>query len=163
MSPMRRGEIRMSETQVDEFIHSQWCMVLGTHGPSGWPHLATLGYGFYEGKLAFSSFARAQKVVNIRRDPRINCLIEINQADYDNIAGVSILGHAELVDDPDAALAVARSVLAQRLKQASGGTKEEAAARHLEVSEALAAKRVAITVEVDRIVSWDHRHLGGRY
>jgi nitroimidazol reductase NimA-like FMN-containing flavoprotein (pyridoxamine 5'-phosphate oxidase superfamily) len=162
MSPSRRADIRMSEAEADEFIHSQWCMVLGTLGPTGWPHLTTLGYGFYEGKLAFSSFARAQKVVNIQRDPRVNCLIEVNQADYAQIAGVSILGRAEIVSDPDAALAVARSVLAQRLKQANGAA-DEAAIRLMEASAALAAKRVAITVEVERILSWDHRRLDGRY
>jgi nitroimidazol reductase NimA-like FMN-containing flavoprotein (pyridoxamine 5'-phosphate oxidase superfamily) len=160
MSPSRRADIRMSEAEADEFIRSQWCMVVG---PNGWPHLATLGYGFYEGKLAFSSFARAQKVVNIQRDPRVNCLIEVNQADYDQIAGVSILGRAEIVRDPDAALAVARSVLAQRLKQANGGAADEAAIRLMEASAALAAKRVAITVDVNRILSWDHRRLSGRY
>ncbi len=126
MSPSRRAAIRMSKAETDDFLHRHWCMVLGTLGPNGWPHLATLGYGFYEGKLAFSSFARAQKVVNILRDPRINCLVEINQADYDSIAGVSVLGRAHIVDDPDAALVVAQSVLAQRLKETSGQAAEEA-------------------------------------
>lgn len=153
----------MSQAEVDGFIRSQWCMVLGTVGPEGWPHLATLGYGFYHGQLAFSSFARAQKVVNIQRDPRVNCLIEINQADYDHITGVSILGRAEIVADPDAALAVAGSVLTQRLGQSNGEAADQAAVWHLEASAALAAKRVAVTVDVERILSWDHRRLSGRY
>lgn len=153
----------MTESEVDDFLHSQWCMVLGTLGPRGWPHLTTVGYGFYNGLLAISSFARAQKIVNIRRDPRVTCLVEINQGDYDNIVGVSIVGRAQVVTEPDAALLVARSVLGQRLKTVEGDLADEAAHRHQEAAEALAKKRMAVTIEVERVLSWDHRKLGGSY
>lgn len=162
MSPSRREDIRMSDSEVDEFIHSQWSMVLGTLGPRGWPHLATLSYGFHEGKLAFNSFARSQKVVNIERNPKVNCLIEVNQADYSTIVGVSILGRAEIIRDLDTTVALARNSLAQ-LKQALGENADESADRYAEASVALAAKRVTVVIEVERILSWDHRRLGHRY
>jgi len=64
------------------------------------PHLTTLFYVLEDGKLAFWTYGASQKAVNLRRDPRITCLVE-NGEDYFELRGVSILGRARLIEEYD--------------------------------------------------------------
>ena len=73
---------------------------IATIGPDGTPHLTTLFYVLEDGMLAFWTYGRSQKVVNLRRDPRITCLVEDGE-DYFELRGVSIQGKARLVEDYD--------------------------------------------------------------
>ena len=75
---------------------------------------------------------------------------------YNELRGVSINGRAELHDDP---AVVYRYALAVTRKNNPGlaAEQQEAAARML------SQKRTAVVVKPERIVSWDHRKLGGRY
>jgi general stress protein 26 len=52
----------------------------------------------HEGRIAFWTYARSQKVRNLERDPRISCLVETGD-DYFALRGVSVTGEAELVRD----------------------------------------------------------------
>lgn len=164
MSPSRRSDIKMSDDEVATFLHTHWWMVIGTQGPAGFPHLVSMAYGFLDGRLAFTSFAKAQKVVNLRRDPRITCLVEEGQEDYGLIRGVQISGTVEIVEDADSAIAVARSGLAQKVASRGPGaepTTDEITA--MSRVEELAAKRATVLVTSVRTISWDHRRLGGHY
>ena len=73
---------------------------IATIGPDGTPHLTTLFYVLEDGMLAFWTYGRSQKVVNLRRDPRITCLVEDGE-DYFELRGVSIQGKARLVEEYD--------------------------------------------------------------
>jgi hypothetical protein len=97
------------------------------------------------------SKAKAQKVLNLRRDPRITVLIETGDA-YEQLRGVSIIGTAEIVEDRERLWKVGVSIFS---RYNAPYTEEMAPA-----VEALIHKRVAIRVEPRRLVSWDHRKLG---
>ncbi len=153
--PSRRAEIRMSDEEIHDFLHSHWTMVVGTNGRVGWPHLVTITYGFLDGALAFQSYPKSQKVVNLRRDARMTCLIE-EPGPYEQIRGVQLAGTARIVDDAGAALEVARSARALR------GDEQPDEVGDRGIEEAL-RKRVAVVLDVEQTISWDHRRLGGGY
>lgn len=97
------------------------------------------------------TYARSQKAVNLRRDPRASFLVE-DGTTYETLRGVLVTGVAELIDDPDEVLAMGMRL--HRRYQQEG---EDAAMA--EVVRRQAAKRVVIAVPITRIASWDHRRL----
>jgi hypothetical protein len=111
-------------------------------------------YGFVDGKPAFWTFGRSQKIRNLERDPKITVLVETGEA-YEELQGVELVGRATLVRDHDGVMAIGRSVFDRYI---APWTDEMQPAL-----EQTGAKRVGVIVEVDRVVSWDHRKLGGTY
>src|SRR5918996_4679874 len=149
----RRDQIRMTDDEVQEFLEAGRSMTLATLGADGRPHLTAMWYGVRDGHVVFWSYGRAQKIVNLRRDPRLSILVEGGEA-YEELRGVSLTGTGTIIDDPDEVLAVGHLLLARQ--GASGEAANRAAA-------ATAPKRVAVRVDADRITSWDHRKLAGAY
>lgn len=151
----RRDLIKMSAEEIDEFVHGRRTMTVATIGRDGRPHLVAMWYGFADdGAPVFETYAKSQKVQNLRRDDRITCLIEDGDA-YEKLRGVELVGRGEVVEDPEVVMAAARSVV-QRYFGAPDDEVDVFAA-------ALANKRVAVKIHVDRVVSWDHAKLGGGY
>ena len=147
--PSRRDLIRMTPAEVDEFLSGRHTMNIATHSPDGSIHLVAMWYGFLDGAPAFETYAKSQKVLNLRRNPNITALVEDGD-DYDELRGVELVGTAEIIEDRDPLMEAARSVV-QRYYGIDDPAALDAAA------EALANKRVAILINVERVVSWDHR------
>jgi PPOX class probable F420-dependent enzyme len=111
-------------------------------------------YGFHEGLLAFETFTKSQKVVNLRRDPRISVLVDDGEV-YEELRGVEIVGTAEVDDDPATVEAVARSVILRY---------HEIPEDQIDaVAQMMARKRSMVRIHPTKVVSWDHRKLGGTY
>jgi hypothetical protein len=141
--PSRRDLIRMTPEEVDAYLRGRHSMTVGSIGPDGRPHLVAMWYGFFsDGAPGFWTFGKSQKVVNLRRDPRITCLIETGEQ-YEQLQG------AELRD-------VGKSVVERYFDFNSD---EELDA----IIVATMAKRVAVKIHVEKTVSWDHAKLGGHY
>jgi PPOX class probable F420-dependent enzyme len=151
----RRDLIRMSDDEVKDFLDGRHVMNIATIGPDGNIHLVAMWYGFLNGNPAFETFAKSQKVLNLRRDPRITVLVEDGDA-YEELRGVEIVGRAIVHDDPEPLMTVAENVV-ERYIPVNDPADIPA------VAQAMANKRVAIEVVPDKIVSWDHRKLGGAY
>lgn len=151
----RRALVRMTDDEVEAFLQERQVLNVGTFGPDGRIHLVAMWYGFLDGLPAFETYAKSQKVANVRRDPRMTCLVEDGDA-YEELRGVELVGTAEILDDPAAVLAVARSVVDRYL-----GVDDPADADA--IAAGLANKRVAVKLNIDKVVSWDHRKLGGTY
>ncbi len=111
-------------------------------------------YGFLDGDIVFETFAKSQKVQNLRRDGRITVLVEDGD-EYGELRGVEIVGTGEILEDPVEILAVARDVI-RRYHDLKPEDVDAAA-------ELLANKRVGIRIRPERTVSWDHRKLSGTY
>jgi len=152
----RRDQIKMTEDEVDDFLQGRRVMNIATLGPTGHPHLVAMWYGFVDGKPAFWTFGKAQKVVNLRRDARITCLVEDGES-YNELRGVELVGTGRVTEDYDTILAIGTSV-AERYNGPAAVS--EAAKPFLE---AQARKRVGVVIDVDKVVSWDHTKLGGTY
>lgn len=151
--PKRRDLIRMTPEEVDAFLAGRHTMNIATHSPDGSIHLVAMWYGFLEGAPVFETYAKSQKVLNLRRNPNITALVETGD-DYDELQGVELVGTAEIIDDPARLHAAARSVV-ERYYPIDDDAALDAAA------EALSHKRVAVKIDVQRVVSWDHRKAVG--
>jgi PPOX class probable F420-dependent enzyme len=148
-----RDKIRMSEAEIAALFAECKSLQVATLGPQGEPHLTTLWYTVHEGKVMFETYGKSQKVVNLRRDPRIAVLCEAGET-YDQLRGVSIQGRAELVEQGERLQHLMRVVVGHHFP---GQTAEQLKA----TAAAMAAKRIVVVVHADKTISWDHRKLGG--
>lgn len=137
----------MSEAEVHDFLRGPHHLQVATIGRDGRPHLVAMWYGFVDGALTLWTYGRSQKVVNLRRDPRVTCLAESGR-DYDELKGVELLGRATIDDDPATVLAAGRSVLDRYRGPFADADRP--------LLERMSAKRVAVRIDVERVVSWDH-------
>ncbi|QIS14689.1 PPOX class F420-dependent oxidoreductase [Nocardia arthritidis] len=151
MGVNQRAQIVMSDSEITEFLQRSRIATMATLGRDGRPHLTAMWYGLIDGEIWFETKAKSQKAVNLRRDPRITCMVEAGQT-YDQLRGVAIEGRAEIHDDPDRLFAVGVSVW----ERYTGPYSEEVRP----MVEAMLNKRVAIRVVPERLRSWDHRKLG---
>jgi PPOX class probable F420-dependent enzyme len=152
----RRDLIRMSTEEIDDFLHGRRVMNIATHNHDGSIHLVAMWYGFTaDGRPAFETFSKSQKVQNLRRDTRITALVEDGDV-YEQLRGVELVGTGEVTEDPDVLMPIARSVVERYIE----GTKPEDIDA---VAAMMARNRSAVVLDVDRIVSWDHTKLGGTY
>ena len=114
-----------------------------------------------DGKLAFRSFTKSQKIVNLQRNPSLTVLLEAGTG-YDELRGVMIKGTARLITERDFVL-VMYGMLAARYPMMGG----EPMVLDSDALEATfgryADKNTAVIVEPAQIISWDHRKLGGIY
>jgi PPOX class probable F420-dependent enzyme len=153
--PKRRDLIRMTDDEMWSFIAAQQSLQVATLNKDGTPQLTTLWFAIVDGAIVFETFTKSQKIVNLKRDPRIAVLVEDGTA-YDQLRGVSINGRAELVDDPSAVERYAAAVVRKNNPEVPADMVGEAA-------KALARKRTVVIVRPQRIASWDHRKLSGTY
>ncbi len=147
-----REAVRLSEQEVADFLEDNLKVQLATVGPHGEPHLTTLFYVVDDGLIAFWTYGRSQKIVNLRRDPRVSALVEDGAA-YDELRGVSITGTARLVEDYDEVKRVGTLVVT---RMAGGVDLGDFGA---EAVAAQARKRVVVVIEPDHVASWDHRKM----
>src|SRR5438445_9595742 len=96
----RREQIRMTEAESAAFLAAGRTVQLATIDRDGRPHLVAMWYAVVDGRLAMWSYAKSQKVLNLRRDPRLTCLVEAGER-YDELRGVQIKGKAVIRDDPE--------------------------------------------------------------
>jgi PPOX class probable F420-dependent enzyme len=147
----QRAQIAMTKDEVDEFLGGRHTMTMCTMNPDGSIHAVGMWYGFCEGSIAVESKAKAQKVQNVRRDPRITCMIETGEY-YEELRGVSVVGRAEVIDDPERMWELGVSVLERYYMPYTDEMRPAV--------EAMLNKRVVIKVNTIKVISWDHRKLG---
>jgi nitroimidazol reductase NimA-like FMN-containing flavoprotein (pyridoxamine 5'-phosphate oxidase superfamily) len=148
-----RQTVQLDDAEIAEFLASHIKVQVGTLDATGGPHLTTLYYVIDDdGRIAFWTYGSSQKIVNLRRDPRIACLIEEGN-EYFDLRGVSIRGRARLVEDFEGIKAIGRKVVTAMAGGVDVGAEGEA------IVEAQARKRVGVIVEPVKVASWDHSKL----
>jgi PPOX class probable F420-dependent enzyme len=147
----QRAQIAMTREEIDAFLHGRHTMTMCTINPDGNIHAVGMWYGFLEGAIAVESKAKSQKVQNVRRDPRITCMIETGEY-YEELQGVSVIGRAEVVDDPARMWELGVSVMERYYMPYTDELRPAV--------EAMLNKRVVIKVDPIKVISWDHRKLG---
>jgi PPOX class probable F420-dependent enzyme len=146
----QRDRVAMTEAEVAAFLAANRKVQLATINRDGTPHLVAMYYVMLAGQLAFWTYRRSQKAVNLARDPRLSCLVETGE-EYFDLLGVQVTGVARPVTDPAGVLEIGRGVAG-----AMGGVPAGAVEDY--VAQA-ARKRIGYLVEPARIASWDHRKL----
>ena len=96
----RRDMIRMSDQEMWDFIETQKSIQVCTINKDGSPHLTTMWFAVHDGKIVLETFTKSQKIVNLKRNPKIAVLLE-DGTEYNELRGVTFNCDAELVDDYD--------------------------------------------------------------
>lgn len=152
--PSRRNQVEMDTQEVAEFLASERILNVATIGPTGHPHLVAMWFEMLDGRPTFWTFAKSQKVVNLRRDPKISALAESGDS-YDQLRGVELCGSAVLLEDYDQVLGIGLAVA----EKYSGPDAVGDTARPF--IEQQAHKRIGIAIDVEHTASWDHRKIKG--
>lgn len=150
----RRDQVRMTDDEVEAFLHGRHTMNVATYNHDGTIHLVAMWYGFVDGETAFWTYRSSQKIKNLERNPSITCLVEDGDV-YEELRGVELVGRGEVITAPEETMAVGESVF----ERYQGAVTDEVRPFVAKAGE----KRYAVRIHVDRVVSWDHRKLGGTY
>ena len=153
--PKRRELVAMSDEEMWKFIETQKSVQVATLNKDGSPHLTTLWFAIQDGRIVLETFTKSQKVVNLTRDPRIALLFEDGHV-YNELRGVSINAHAQLVGDVESVHRLHMAVLLRNTPEVPEDVLDK-------VSAGMAAKKTAILIAPEKVMSWDHGKLGGIY
>ena len=148
----RRRQIRFTPDEQAAFLRAHRKAALATIGEDGFPHVVAMNFFAKDGAFYMTSYAKAQKIVNIRRNPKVALMVEAGDK-YSELQGVMVRGHCEIIEGEDAV----RAAFAD-MARARGATYERPSA-----ASDSAPKRVVLKIIPEKITSWDHRKLGGRY
>ena len=151
----RRHEIALTPEERTEMLRTAHTIHLSSLDRRGYPHTVPMWFFARDGRVFMTTYAKSQKAVNLRRDPRCSLLVEDGR-EYDKLRGILIRGRAVLHADVNAVLETLVSI---HTKHGMPGTPDQIS----QVMRAQAAKRILIEVIPERVSSWDHRKLGGRY
>jgi nitroimidazol reductase NimA-like FMN-containing flavoprotein (pyridoxamine 5'-phosphate oxidase superfamily) len=150
-----RNEVRLTEDEVLGLLDDNLKVQVAANGHDGVPHLTTLFYVVRDGKIAFWTYGRSQKIRNLERDPRVTALVE-DGVDYFELRGVSITGRAEIVRDYDQIFEIGSAVVTRMLNAESF---EALGDFGRETVEKQATKRVGVIIHPEKVASWDHRKM----
>jgi PPOX class probable F420-dependent enzyme len=148
----QRNIIQMTQSEIDDFLSGRRSMAMSTINPDGSIHTVAMWYGFLEGCVAIESKAKAQKVLNLRRNPNITMMVEDGEK-YEELRGVTIIGTAEIIDDPERMFTLGISVFERYMGVQYTDAMKSAV-------NAMLHKRVVVKVNPTKVVSWDHHKLG---
>ena len=147
----QRDRVRMTGAEVTDFLATQRTMTMATLNADATIHLVAMWYGVHDGKVVLESKAKAQKVINLRRNPAMSILVEAGET-YDQLRGVQIAGTATIVEGLDAMWPAGVAIF----ERYNGPYTPERAAG----VKAMLHKRVIVMLQPIRVTSWDHRKLG---
>src|SRR5574342_356923 len=154
----RRTEITMSPEELRRFLDEELTLTCATIGRNGRPHLMPLWYIRQGDVIACWTYGASQKVKNLERLPQATLQVEAGKK-YEQLRGAMLDCDVEIVRDREGILDIGVA-LAHRYGHVPAGTPPElvraGAAKR-------GAKRVGLRFRPTRIVSWDHRKLGGGY
>ncbi len=149
----QRKTIALNDDEVWAFVAQQRDMHVATINKDGTPHMTTNWFALpQERQIAFNSYEGSQKVVNLRRDPRVTLLFADGET-YDELRGASIKGRVRFTDDSAENLEVLQAIYERNKAFTAPRITGDATPRGRSV------KRTCMIVEVDRVISWDHRKL----
>jgi PPOX class probable F420-dependent enzyme len=147
----RRHEIQFTPQEQASFLSHPHKAALATIDKEGFPHVVAMGYRYQDGVIYMTSYGKAQKVLNVRRNPKVAVMVEVGEH-YADFRGVMVRGHCEVIEDP------------QLVKETMRLAGESATAAAVPSGAASSApKRVVLKITPYKISSWDHTKLGGKY
>jgi general stress protein 26 len=151
--PSRRSQIEMTGDEVRAFLGEQMVMQCATVGHRGLPHMVPLWYVAEDIDLVGWTYAKSQKARNLERDPRATVGLE-DGVQYHELRGVMLECDVQIERQ------------AERVEGYGLRLFERHAGGELtpEIRESVAKqarKRIGMRFLPTRVVSWDHRKLGG--
>ncbi len=150
----RRALITLTPEEQRQFLETSKTIILCTIDRHGYPHAVPMWYVTDGDAVLMTTYRKSQKVMNIRRNPKVALLIESGTT-YETLKGLMIRGEAEIIDDLETCVSIL-SRIHQKMSGSLSPNLEEA-------MRAQARKRVALRIAPRRVSSWDHAKLGGVY
>ena len=144
----------MSGEEVRAFLGEQMVMQCATNGPRGMPHMVALWFVGDATELRGWTYAKSQKARNLGRDPRATLGIE-DGVQYHELRGVMFECDVQVERDPVAVEKFGLELFGRYAGDLNDDIRAMVATQ--------AQKRVGLTFVPTRMVSWDHRKLGGTY
>jgi PPOX class probable F420-dependent enzyme len=151
----RRDQVKMTPEERRRFLAQTKTIILSTIDHRGYPHSVAMWFEMDGDTIVMTTFAKSQKAVNIRRNPKVALMAESGET-YDQLKGVLIRGRADVIADAEACAGL---LLRVNAVMAGAALAPEAEA----LLRAQARKRVLIKVTPERFASWDHSKLQGAY
>ncbi len=151
----KRNAIELTDEERERYLAEATTIILVTIGRDGYPHAVPMWFLVDDdGGILMTTYRRSQKVMNVRRNPRVALLVE-SGTQYDQLKGVLLRGNGEVLDDEALCVRVLTRIHAKHGSGLTSGVEE--------VMKAQARKRAVLKITPARVVSWDHRKLGGAY
>lgn len=150
MSP--RPDITLTPDEQATLLRAAQKASLATVDADGFPHVVAMGFLGKDGAIFMTSYAKAQKVLNARRNPKVGVMIETGQQ-YTEFRGLMIRGRCEVIDDPGVVETIVREIATKQGRTAAAPGRAITSA----------PKRVVLKITPEKIASWDHTKLAGRY
>ena len=153
--PSRRSEIEMSEEEIQAFLDERLVMQCATVGPRGMPHMVPLWFVASGLELIGWTYAKSQKARNLERDPRATIGLE-DGVQYHELRGVMFECDVQVERDPERV----EGYGIRLFERLAGG---DLTPEIHEMVAKQARKRIGLRFVPTRVVSCDHRKLGGVY
>jgi PPOX class probable F420-dependent enzyme len=148
----RRQQIQLTPEEQTAFLKEPNKAALATIDKDGFPHVVAMGFLAKDGAIYMTSYAKAQKVLNIRRNPKVAVMVESGK-NYGDFRGVLLRGVCEIIEDP--------AVVEKTMRELAGNQTGSGGAPRGALSSA--PKRALLKIVPQKISSWDHTKLGGKY
>lgn len=156
MSP--RPKLDMTLEEIHRLLQEPHTGVLSTIGPGGFPHSVGIYYvpvGEHPLELHMWVYARSQKAVNVRRNPRSSLLVETGRP-YEDLRGVLVRGNSRLVTGFDDVFQLGKDIYERYFAARTGVPLADA----LPGIERQSHKRASLVMTATGLASWDHSRAG---
>lgn len=151
MSP--RPQLDMTLEEIVGLLKEPHTGVLSTIGPGGFPHSVGIYYVVEEEPLEIHMwvYAKSQKAVNVRRDPRAALLVESGEP-YRDLRGTLITGNARVVSEFDQVFELGKRIYERYFEPRTGVSLADAEPG----IERQSYKRASLVLTALNMASWDH-------
>src|SRR5438552_16442347 len=106
----RRRQISLTPNEQRRYLGESHTIILTSLDRHGYPHPVAMWYVVDpDGTVVMTTFAKSQKAVNLRRDPRCALLAESGRT-YEELKGLLIRGRATLEQEEEKVLDVLETV-----------------------------------------------------
>lgn len=150
----RRDQIAMTPDERTAYLANAKTLILSSIDSHGYPHSVAMWFSIIDGLVHMTTFRKAQKVVNLRRNPKVALLAESGTT-YSELRGLLIRGNAEIIDDVELCTNILVDVQGRYYGSVDPSIRP--------MLRKQAEKRAAIRIHPERVASWDHTKLGGAY
>ena len=93
----RRRQIQLTPDEQEAFLREHRKAALATIDQNGFPHLVAMNFLTKDGAFYMTSYSKAQKVLNVRRNPKVALMVETGN-NYGELCGVVIIVEMYRVD-----------------------------------------------------------------
>ena len=97
--PSRRKLIELDDDEIRDYLDARKTLIIVGNGHNGYPHPMPMWFARDDdGTIRCTTFAKSQKVLNWRRDPKATLLVE-SGVEYAELKSVVIYASCEIIDE----------------------------------------------------------------